>query len=111
MIERLVLSLTKKGDCIFDPFLGTGTSIIAAVKHGRRGAGAEIMAKYAAISRDRIAKAFEGTLPTRPMMKPVFDPRDAGKNLLTAPWLKNGEPETPMMLAERPVKYKVRLRK
>jgi adenine-specific DNA-methyltransferase len=111
LIERLVLSLTKEGDYVFDPFLGTGTSVIAAVKHGRRGAGAEIMAKYAAISRDRIAKALEGTLPTRPMTKPVFDPRDAGKNLLTAPWLKKGESDTPMMFAERHVKYKVLSRK
>jgi adenine-specific DNA-methyltransferase len=111
LIERLVLSLTKKGDCVFDPFLGTGTTIIAAIQNGRRGAGAEIMAKYAAISRERIAKALEGTLLTRPMSKPVFDPKDAGRNLLTAPWLKSEESETPMMLAERSPKYKVRSRK
>jgi len=111
LIERLVLALTKKGDWVFDPFLGTGTSVIAAVKHGRRGAGAEIMEKYVKISRERIGRAMEGTLETRPMDKPVFDPRDAGKNLLSAPWLKNGEPDTPMLLAERPVKYKVSSRK
>ena len=111
LIERLVLSLTKKGDWVFDPFLGTGTSVIAAIKHGRRGAGAELLEKYVKISRERISRALEGTLETRPMSKPVFDPRGAGKNLLTAPWLKNETSETPMMFAERPPRYKVRSRK
>lgn len=111
LIERLVLSLTKRGDWVFDPFLGTGTSIIAALKHDRRGAGAEIMEKYVKLSHERIAMAMEGTLETRPMSKPVFDPRDAGKNLLTAPWLKSNAPDTPMMLTERPAKGKMRTRK
>lgn len=46
LIERLVLSMSNEGDWVFDPFVGTGTSIIAAIRHGRRGAGAEIEPKY-----------------------------------------------------------------
>jgi len=42
LIERLVLSMTNEGDWVLDPFLGTGTSIIAAIGHNRRGAGAMI---------------------------------------------------------------------
>jgi len=42
LIERLVLSLTNEEDWILDPFLGTGTAIIAAIRHNRRGAGAMI---------------------------------------------------------------------
>lgn len=34
LIERLVLSMTNQNDWVFDPFLGTGTSIIAAIRHG-----------------------------------------------------------------------------
>ncbi len=86
LIERLVLSLTNKGDWVLDPFLGTGTSIIASIRHGRRAAGAEIVEKYTDLARDRIQQEMEGTLRTRPMDKPVYDPVEAGNSLATAPW-------------------------
>lgn len=87
LVERLVLALTKKGDLVLDPFVGVGTSIIAAIRHGRRGAGAETVAEYRKIAKERIAMTREGTLKVRPMNKPVFDPKDAGASLTTAPWL------------------------
>jgi adenine-specific DNA-methyltransferase len=86
LIERLVLALTNENDLVLDPFLGTGTSIVAAVRHSRRGCGAEVVRKYIDISIDRIGRAVEGTLKTRPMHTPVYDPRDAGRNLTTPPW-------------------------
>ncbi len=86
LIERLVLSMTNKGDWVFDPFLGTGTTIIAAVRHGRKGAGAEIFHKYVDIARDRIRKVIEGTLRTRPMGQPVYDPAKAGSKHNSRPW-------------------------
>ncbi|MDH4269935.1 MAG: site-specific DNA-methyltransferase, partial [Dehalococcoidia bacterium] len=46
LIERLVLSLTNEADWVLDPFLGTGTTIIAAIRHGRRGIGAETVPEY-----------------------------------------------------------------
>lgn len=88
LIERLVLSMTNEGDWVFDPFLGTGTSIVAAVRHGRRGAGAEIVPKYVELARERIRQALEGTLRTRPMNRPVYDPVTAGNSLTIAPWKK-----------------------
>lgn len=72
LIERLVLSMTHEGDWVFDPFLGSGTSIIAAIRHNRRGAGAEIERKYVKLAHKRIAKAIDKTLKTRPMNKPVY---------------------------------------
>jgi len=101
LIERLVLPLTQEGDWVFDPFLGTGTSIIAAIRHGRRGAGAETVHKYVGLAKERIARASEGTLPIRPMSRPVFDPRDAGRALTTAPWLHAPEENRPLVLAEK----------
>lgn len=86
LIERLVLSLTKPGDWVLDPFVGVGTSIVAAVRHQRRGAGAEKEAQYIAIAHERIRLAASGELKTRPMFKPVFDPKDAGRNLTSSPW-------------------------
>ncbi|MEW6379007.1 MAG: site-specific DNA-methyltransferase [bacterium] len=89
LIERLVLSLTNEGDWVFDPFLGTGTAVIAAIRHGRRGAGAEIVPNYAHLARQRIQQETEGTLRTRPMDRPVYDPVEAGNSLATSPWKKN----------------------
>jgi adenine-specific DNA-methyltransferase len=86
LIERLVLSMTKTSDWVLDPFVGTGTTIIAAIRHGRKAAGAEILDRYMKISRDRIEKEHAGLLKTRPMDKPVFDPHLAGKQLTTSPW-------------------------
>jgi len=89
LVERLVLCMTNEDDWVLDPFLGAGTSVIAALRHGRRGAGTEILPEYAAISRDRIQREIAGTLRTRPMNKPVYDPREAGNRLTAPPWAKS----------------------
>lgn len=89
LIERLVLSMTNEGDWVLDPFLGVGSSIIAAIRHGRRGAGAEILHKYVALARKRTEQEMDGTLQTRPMLKPVYDPVEAGNSLTIAPWTSN----------------------
>ncbi|MCP4110867.1 MAG: site-specific DNA-methyltransferase [Desulfobacteraceae bacterium] len=81
LIERLVLSMSDRDDWVLDPFSGTGTSVIAAIRHGRRGAGAETVRKYVEIARERIRKAAEGSLRTRPMDRPVYDPKKAGNKL------------------------------
>jgi len=86
LIERLVLSMTKEGDWVFDPFLGTGTSIIAAIRHKRRGAGAENVIEYVELARKRILQELAGTLKTRPMGKPIYDPEEAGNSLTIPPW-------------------------
>lgn len=89
LIERLVLSLTNEGDLVLDPFLGTGTTIVAAIRHGRRGIGAETVPKYVRLARHRIQQEIEGTLRTRPMNRPVYNPVEAGNSLTVAPWEKN----------------------
>ena len=85
LIERLVLSLSDEADWVFDPFLGTGTTIIAAIRHGRKGVGAEIVPKYINLARDRIRQEIAGTLRTRPMNKPIYDPITSGNKLIIAP--------------------------
>jgi len=100
LIERLVLSMTNEGDWVFDPFLGTGTTIIAALRHGRRGAGAEILPKYIELAHQRIQQELAGTLRTRPMGKPVYDPFEAGNSLTVAPWYQQ-ENEQMSLLEDR----------
>ena len=74
LVERLVLSLTDKGDSVFDPYMGVGTSILAALKQGRHGYGCDVIEDYVDIAWERIRKLQAGTLKTRPMNKPVYDP-------------------------------------
>jgi adenine-specific DNA-methyltransferase len=107
LIERLVLALSREGDWVLDPFLGTGTSIIAALRHQRRGIGAEVVGKYAELAKSRIYLAANHELPVRPMNRPVFDPKDAGRNLLTAPWLNEEPAKDQMALLEKKVPYRV----
>lgn len=104
LIERLVLSLSREDDWVLDPFLGTGTTVVAAVRRNRRGAGAEVVGKYVSIARNRILRALDGTLPVRPMDRPVFDPSKAGRNLLSAPWLdqERESDKQPTLLEKRP---------
>jgi adenine-specific DNA-methyltransferase len=86
LIERLVLSMSNEDDWVLDPFLGTGTTIIAAIRHKRRGAGAETISRYVDLAKQRIKQELAGTLKTRPMDKPIFDPKNAGESLKTPPW-------------------------
>jgi adenine-specific DNA-methyltransferase len=107
LIERLVLSMTDEGDWVFDPFLGAGTSIIAAIRHKRRGAGAELISKYIDIAKHRIAQELDGTLKTRPMDKPIYDPVAAGNSLSIAPWSKKIE-DNQLRFWERQTRYRVK---
>lgn len=101
LIERLVLSMTNEGHWVFDPFLGTGTSIIAAIRHRRRGVGAETVTKYVNLARHRIEQEMDGTLKTRPMTRPVYDPIEASNSLIVAPWTKKKEKLSQMILLEK----------
>ncbi len=81
LIERLVLSMTDPGDWVLDPFLGTGTTAIAAILHNRKAIGAELFKKYIEITKQRIDLALAGKLRIRPMDRPVYDPGSSGRNL------------------------------
>ena len=74
LIERLILALTEPGDWVLDPFIGVGTTAVAAILHGRRAIGAEIIKEYVKIAHERIILAAEGRLRTRPMGRPIYDP-------------------------------------
>lgn len=74
LVERLVLSLTDTSDAVFDPYMGVGSSVVAAEMHKRIGYGCDTVKKYVDIALDRVEALGNGTLQTRPMHKPVYDP-------------------------------------
>src|ERR1700676_4295820 len=75
LIERLVLSLTNVVDVVLDPYMGVGSAVVAALLHDRVGYGCDIVAEYVKIARQRVRELRAGTLRTRPMNKPVYDPK------------------------------------
>ena len=76
LVERLVLSLTNRGDNVLDPYLGVGSSAIAALKNGRNAYGCDVMPEYVEIAQQRVGDLQNGTLRTRPMNKPVYEPKN-----------------------------------
>ncbi len=56
LLHRIILATTNKGDTIFDPFLGTGTTAVVSKKLGRNYFGVENDKKYFFAAKDRINK-------------------------------------------------------
>jgi DNA modification methylase len=57
LVREFIRFFTLKSQVIVDPFLGTGSTLVAALETGRSGVGFEIASKYAAISRKRVRVA------------------------------------------------------
>lgn len=74
LVERCVLALTQENDRVFDPYMGVGSAMIAALMHNRRAIGCDKEAAYVEIARRRIQDYFNNVLPYRPMGKPVHQP-------------------------------------
>lgn len=83
LIERLVLSMTNEGEIVFDPFAGTSSSGVAAIVHGRKFWGCEIVDEYLDISQNRLQKSVNGTIRFRPFDQPIYDAKQS--NLSKAP--------------------------
>lgn len=56
LVERLLLFSSDENDIIFDPFVGTGTTAIAAKKLGRRFIGIDVDKSYAEIAQKKISE-------------------------------------------------------
>lgn len=56
LVERLIHLYTFEGDVVLDPFMGSGSTAIAAIKTGRRFVGYEVDSQYVRLCRERIAR-------------------------------------------------------
>jgi adenine-specific DNA-methyltransferase len=59
LINRLVLGFSNKHDIIFDPFVGSGTTIVTSIDCGRYCVGFEIRQDYCEIAKKRILSYYE----------------------------------------------------
>ena len=56
LLERLLLMSTDEGDVILDPFMGTGTTAVAAARLGRHVIGIDIDPQYVEITQRKLAQ-------------------------------------------------------
>jgi adenine-specific DNA-methyltransferase len=74
LADRLVRALCPQDGIVFDPYMGSASAGVAAILNGRRFIGSEIKKSYIQIATDRLALAYNGTVPHRPVDKPIFVP-------------------------------------
>ncbi len=56
LLERIILMSTDENDIVLDPFVGTGTTVIAAKRLGRKFIGIDIDEKYVNITKNKLSK-------------------------------------------------------
>ena len=65
LVERLVLALTNKNESVLDPFLGSGSTAIACLLHGRKIFGCDTNQNYIDIAWQRILDLQAGKIKVR----------------------------------------------
>lgn len=56
LLERIILMSTDENDIVLDPFVGTGTTVLAAKKLGRQYIGFDIDKKYVEITKNKLER-------------------------------------------------------
>jgi site-specific DNA-methyltransferase (adenine-specific) len=54
LVETCLLAASRKGDIVFDPFAGSGTTGVVALKHQRKFIGCELVKEYQEMAQKRI---------------------------------------------------------
>lgn len=85
LVERLVLALTNEKDTVFDPFMGVGSSVIAALLHNRIGIGVDKERIYTDVAWHRVVQTLKGNLKKRTLGKPVYKPKGTEKVAMIPP--------------------------
>ncbi len=58
LIEPCILAGSRRNDIVLDPFMGSGTTAMVALQHGRQYMGCELNNSYEDLQKERIKSAF-----------------------------------------------------
>jgi site-specific DNA-methyltransferase (adenine-specific) len=94
--SRLVQMFSFAGDTVLDPFCGTATTMIAALKYGRSSVGVELDSEYCKMAASRLMSENHS----------LFGKAQLQIDLKPNPCIENST-----VLREKPPAYKVRVRK
>jgi adenine-specific DNA-methyltransferase len=92
LAQRLVRALCPDYGLVVDPYVGSGSTAVAAIMEGCRFIGSEHNAKYAEIAHDRLKELRAGRLQIRPLDLPIQMP-SANQSVARRPadWLKTSD--------------------
>jgi DNA modification methylase len=79
--QRLIELLTYRGDLVLDPFLGSGSTLVAAARTGRRGIGYDMDPEFCRISLER----FQSEVGSGTQDPVAASPSPTGVRVPTAP--------------------------
>lgn len=79
LVERCVLALTNRGDTVYDPFAGVGSTLLGALKNHRVALGTELEQCYINIGMKRIELLRDDALKTRPIYQQIYKPKATDK--------------------------------
>lgn len=61
LCDRLIAMYSKIGDTVLDPFLGTGTTVVSAIKNKRHGIGIELTDRFFSVASESIESLVSST--------------------------------------------------
>ena len=61
LVAEFIAFFTRADGWVLDPFLGTGSALVAAARCGRHGVGVELQPKYARVAAERVAAAVDAS--------------------------------------------------
>jgi adenine-specific DNA-methyltransferase len=76
LVQRLVRSLSPIGGTVADPFMGSGTSAVAAVLEKRKFIGCDQKSAYVRLANKRLIELKSGKLKFRPIGQALYVPSD-----------------------------------
>jgi DNA modification methylase len=59
LVEPCILAGSAPGDLILDPFCGSGTVGVVALRHGRKFVGIDLQPNYLPLAHERIQKSMK----------------------------------------------------
>src|SRR4051794_31645899 len=77
LAAEFICFFTKKGQTVLDPMVGTGSTVVACLRSGRRGVGIELNPRYFEIAQKIVADEVKTLGKVKKGLEPVLYNADA----------------------------------